>query len=232
MGIKFQCANGHKLHVKSFLAGKKGRCPKCNVQILVPAEEVPLAAQPVGARPNVLTADLDEVEFGDSSALPGNKSPSFASPAVVAPQATTVEVLQDPLAVWYVHLPTGQQLGPAGGREMQRWLQQGGVLPGALVWRDGWPEWLPVSEAFPQYTSVLPQGVLLRDFPQSATAATVAAPFSAPPQELELGVQSPVPSATMFKPRSRRRVPVGAIFILMGLVVVLFALLLYVFVLR
>ena len=37
MGIKFRCPNGHKLHVKSFLAGKKGVCPKCGIKVDVPA---------------------------------------------------------------------------------------------------------------------------------------------------------------------------------------------------
>ncbi len=36
MGIRFQCPNGHKLHVKEFLAGKRGICPECNVKFLVP----------------------------------------------------------------------------------------------------------------------------------------------------------------------------------------------------
>ena len=36
MGIRFQCPNGHKLHVKEFLAGKRGICPDCNVRFLVP----------------------------------------------------------------------------------------------------------------------------------------------------------------------------------------------------
>ena len=36
MGIKFRCPNGHKLHVKSFLAGKKGVCPKCGTKVDVP----------------------------------------------------------------------------------------------------------------------------------------------------------------------------------------------------
>src|SRR5687768_3987482 len=37
MGIKFHCPNGHKLNVKSFLAGKKGVCPKCGTRVRIPA---------------------------------------------------------------------------------------------------------------------------------------------------------------------------------------------------
>ena len=36
MGIRFFCPNGHKLHVKAFLAGKRGYCPKCGIKLLIP----------------------------------------------------------------------------------------------------------------------------------------------------------------------------------------------------
>src|SRR5262245_23477021 len=36
MGIKFRCPNGHKLNVKSFLAGKRGICPHCGVGVDIP----------------------------------------------------------------------------------------------------------------------------------------------------------------------------------------------------
>src|SRR5487761_1877975 len=39
MGIKFTCpACGRALNVKSELGGKKGRCPKCQAKIEIPAE--------------------------------------------------------------------------------------------------------------------------------------------------------------------------------------------------
>lgn len=40
MGIKFRCPNGHKLHVKSFLAGKRGICPHCGVKVRIPEASV------------------------------------------------------------------------------------------------------------------------------------------------------------------------------------------------
>ena len=36
MGIRFLCPNGHKLNVKSFLAGKRAICPDCGAKVLVP----------------------------------------------------------------------------------------------------------------------------------------------------------------------------------------------------
>jgi hypothetical protein len=52
MGIKFHCPNGHKMHVKSFLAGKKGICPKCGVRI-----EIPLVSDADAPPPSALEPD-------------------------------------------------------------------------------------------------------------------------------------------------------------------------------
>lgn len=38
MGIRLQCPNGHKVHVKSFLAGKRGVCPQCGAKFDIPAD--------------------------------------------------------------------------------------------------------------------------------------------------------------------------------------------------
>ena len=38
MGIRFYCPNGHKLNVKSFLAGKRGLCPHCGTSVRIPTE--------------------------------------------------------------------------------------------------------------------------------------------------------------------------------------------------
>ena len=45
MGIRFFCPNGHRLKVKSFLAGKRGYCPHCGVKLLIP-ESTEMAATP------------------------------------------------------------------------------------------------------------------------------------------------------------------------------------------
>ena len=54
MGIRFLCEHcGKKLNIKDELAGKKGRCPKCNERIEIPAEstlestKAPAGQQPV-----------------------------------------------------------------------------------------------------------------------------------------------------------------------------------------
>jgi hypothetical protein len=38
MGIRFLCPNGHRLNVKTFLAGERGICPECDARFIVPNE--------------------------------------------------------------------------------------------------------------------------------------------------------------------------------------------------
>ena len=41
MGIRFACPNGHRLNVKSYLAGKRGICPHCGIRFDIPLESWP-----------------------------------------------------------------------------------------------------------------------------------------------------------------------------------------------
>ena len=48
MGIRFYCPSGHKLNVKSFLAGKRAICPQCGAKVLVPdVSDPPIAGIPL-----------------------------------------------------------------------------------------------------------------------------------------------------------------------------------------
>lgn len=50
MGIRFLCtACEKKLNVKSFLAGKKGVCPKCGASIQIPLESEILSKKEAAA---------------------------------------------------------------------------------------------------------------------------------------------------------------------------------------
>jgi hypothetical protein len=46
MGIRFLCPNGHKLNVKSGLAGKRASCPECGAKLLVPVASAEPKAPP------------------------------------------------------------------------------------------------------------------------------------------------------------------------------------------
>ena len=67
MGIRFRCPNGHKLHVKSFQAGKRGRCPQCGVKLLIPLESDPALVQE--PKPSQ-ASNADEAEVASELSLP------------------------------------------------------------------------------------------------------------------------------------------------------------------
>ncbi len=162
MGIKFRChACDKKLHVKAFLAGKRGVCPKCGAKV-----RIPLTSQD----PSDEAAGQDERRAGASAAASaaGGRPPV---PAAVTPDAARTAadpadtehragsqvltssghdpIAEAPGAVWYVRPPTGGQFGPADGKIMRRWLTEGRVSADALVWREGWPDWRSAGPVFP-----------------------------------------------------------------------------------
>jgi hypothetical protein len=162
MGIRFYCPNGHKLNVKSYLAGKRGICPNCGAKLLIPEQ----SAGPAAASPGV-------PRMAATNELAGPEQPAGVVPANALPLASTGEVpgyereftitadagsdipLVDPIeenlqAVWYVRLSSGNQYGPAAGEVFRTWLNEGRVTPDCLVWREGWAEWQTASAVFPQ----------------------------------------------------------------------------------
>jgi hypothetical protein len=158
MGIKFHCPNGHKLNVKSFLAGKKGVCPKCGTKFRIPAE----------SEPGLVDSDLEEGDAGASGIKPGNGAPAAArqQPVMATASAVTVAgaasskgtgtvspaadpIAESPQLVWYVRPPTGGQYGPARGDIMRTWLSEGRVTSDSLVWREGWTDWQSAGKVFP-----------------------------------------------------------------------------------
>jgi len=61
MGIRFSCPNGHKLNVKTALAGRKGRCPHCGVSVQIPKE--PEIKGPVSSPAPALLSDPNAVWY-------------------------------------------------------------------------------------------------------------------------------------------------------------------------
>jgi len=163
MGIRFYCPNGHKLNVKSFLAGKRGFCPDCGTKLLIPdvstdsnsgSGNVPQMAAPAGASDQAaeeaFVVPANALPLASTGQLPG------VEPEVVikvdTPQNVEVAdpIAENPEAVWYVRLSSGNQYGPAAGDVFSAWLDEGRVASDALVWREGWEEWQTASQVFPQ----------------------------------------------------------------------------------
>lgn len=72
MGIRFKCPNGHALHVKSFLAGKRGVCPKCGTSVQIPAEQ-DLEAVATIAAASAAAAKADDSSTTSTGTTPTTK---------------------------------------------------------------------------------------------------------------------------------------------------------------
>lgn len=119
MGIRFACPNGHKLHVKEALAGKRGVCPDCGTKVTIPG------GQPV-AKPATQSA---------------------APPKTAVEPAPRPAVSVEPPAEWYVRPVGGGQLGPASAEVFAEWITEQQVTPDSYVWRSGWGDWRRASAA-------------------------------------------------------------------------------------
>ena len=128
MGIRFSCENGHAIHVKAFLAGKRGICPKCGVKVLIPLE---------GTRP------VSESSPPTAESPPPHEKVSIAPPP--APGEGGAAPAGQPTR-WYVRAADGQQYGPATTSVFQEWIASGRVGADCLVWREDWDAWRSAVE--------------------------------------------------------------------------------------
>lgn len=161
MGIKFLCPNGHKLHVKAFLSGKKAFCPKCGARVVVPdeststdaaAEHPPRVGEQSIEIPLQSSLVDDAIETMTAEPAAGTQATQPAAEVLAAPSDAIDEA---PQAVWYVRPATGGQFGPASAEMMRSWLNDGRVAASSLVWREPWTEWRSAADTFPQLRSAL-----------------------------------------------------------------------------
>ncbi len=158
----------------------------------------------------------DLVVFDDH--LPRTPSPAATANSHIGAESPLQDLGRHD-AIWYVHLPDGQRWGPAAPESLLQWLSQGMIPPTALVWRNNWPEWKYAAAVFER-----PQ--IERPPAQTAPPAELIAPVEA----VEF-VNSAVPSYGTYR-RIHRYPSAMVTFVLIGLLVILFSLMLYVFVLR
>jgi hypothetical protein len=279
MGIKFYCPNGHKVNVKSFLAGKKGLCPKCGVRVDIPLQSVAKnrstavfsagnttatgngpeelleqssAGHAASTSPPTLSLLVEHPAIEQPSpasvsnlprALPLNSTSSevtLASPETSPDQTLlTDDLLLPPLShsvvpqasaapVWHVQSANGQRLGPLDNATLQQWIAVGRITPDDLVWHPGWPQWQSAQAALPQWTAAT-----LHATPLPVNVAGLDR-TAAPLAEAE---QNSTPTASPHwlmqeRHRGKRQIRARLSLVLLGLVVLLFALLLYIFVMR
>ena len=156
MGVRFQCPNGHALHVKANLAGKRGICPKCDARFIVPSfSTLPASAAAGGPiSPDALSINASESAKSGSAATAAVSTQLAQTPINPFPDAsarqgaTDIEPRLSQTAAtavsspqWYVRPRNGGQYGPATTDEFRMWVAEGRVGDACLVWRTGWSEW-------------------------------------------------------------------------------------------
>ena len=156
MGIRFYCPNGHKLNVKSFLAGKRGICPQCSARFQIPPDsQIPKGAPKTRPPDSAATPQSQAVSTLPATTAVAQPPAERSQPSPIHPSPATDPIAEAPQAVWYVRPPSGGQYGPARGDVMQRWIAEGRVSEDTLVWREGWPEWRSAGPLFPTLSSEL-----------------------------------------------------------------------------
>jgi len=111
MGIKFLCPNGHKMNVKAFLAGKRGKCPKCGASVRIPQEA------PASDSGEDLLGDPAESRSAPSPGVAVSVSPSPAYPAPAVHPALPLGAPAIPTVP--TTTPGSQPAGPAVMRGAQ-----------------------------------------------------------------------------------------------------------------
>jgi hypothetical protein len=130
MGIRFFCPNGHKLNVKSHLAGKVGYCPECNVRMMIPMESTRSSSMDTAS--NVIETPSTRIDPIDSQLQTLADNP----------------LLQDQTVSWYSQAADGSAQGPIANAVMVQSLQNGTIKPDTMIWREGWEFWSEAQDVF------------------------------------------------------------------------------------
>jgi hypothetical protein len=170
MGIRFRCPNGHKLNVKSFLAGKRGVCPDCGQTFRIPPEGTDDSS--------VVAMPLPSRRTGMAPAEEDNLAESDFEAAVAVAAAAVSEPVKG-AAEGVVFLP------PMPGRDLPSAQARGGQSPQVLR-APRLAHQSPVAEA--------PAAGIF--FPAPAAAAAQPGPVTTTPQPVPAPAPPPPPAPT------------------------------------
>jgi hypothetical protein len=100
MGIRFSCPNGHRLHVKEDLAGKRGLCPNCGAKVLIPTAEQVEEPAAVAAQGTQAVAHPPQRTAADALPLNRRLPPAAAAtfPTAATSDLPTGATAKEPLA--------------------------------------------------------------------------------------------------------------------------------------
>lgn len=234
MGIKFQCPNGHRLHVKSELAGKRGICPECSTKVLIPSPNPGEPATALPAEQSSASPAVDQAPSQTSTSeqeVPATPAPletptvvPAAEPtaaASVEPTEPTVAESESPAAPkpaesieWYVRPVGGGQFGPCPTETFAEWINEGRVAPESYVWRSGWGDWQRALEASDTLPAPLPRPTAV-DVPQVGPAAAAVAPAVEATPALEEGAPAAIRLERARKRRQRGKLIAGILLLVL-----------------
>jgi hypothetical protein len=195
MGVRFECPQGHKLHVKAHLAGQRGICPECGLRFIVPAFS--------GGRVAEAGAETPSTAGGFVSVAV--ESNATFNAGLNAATGADIEDGDESIA-WHVRPVTGGQYGPVDAATFAQWIGEGRVTADSWVWRTGWKDWKPGSEALKQFVPAGPlpaqQGPtstpLPAGQPRRTSTATPAPRASVPRAAVRSAAAPALPAATPF----------------------------------
>jgi hypothetical protein len=99
MGIRFSCPNGHKLNVKTFLAGKRAICPDCGAKVIVPNESEVAVASTIAFEPGTASfgssVSQQLFDVSPSVLVDIDENEPVAAAVVPSPTAAISESLPD-----------------------------------------------------------------------------------------------------------------------------------------
>jgi hypothetical protein len=160
MGIRFLCpACEKKIHVKDHQAGLRGFCPKCGARVDIPLHSTLESKKRKGT-------DLGKMRRpGVPPGAAGDQTLLSLLPPSGRLLSTTATPPVDPLGEfpnyqWYV-VPQGatEPFGPADGRLIGQWMQEGRIAARSMVWRQDWPEWRKAGNVWSQLILTEPEPV-------------------------------------------------------------------------
>jgi hypothetical protein len=230
MGIRVECPNGHKLNIKRFLAGRRGKCPHCSAKFLIPSDapadnvgvEEEIILVPADADP---TAPVEQAAVAPSAAvwpvavLPaGAESHGDAAPVPVTPVSSFAGdlIAEAPNAAWFVRHPTAGQFGPTAGDILRQWTSEGRVTPDSLIWREGWQSWRPATAVFPHLAAAQLAQLAVHSPSPFAGAAATAGPFDL--HAMEAAQPSSTPYSRL---DARKNQELNMVYVTVGLLIAL-----------
>ncbi|MDR0390946.1 MAG: DUF4339 domain-containing protein [Planctomycetaceae bacterium] len=144
MGIRFFCPNGHKLNVKSQLAGLRGYCPDCGAELTIPMASTRKSSKEGGGL-------IDNTETQNQNQQ--NQQNQILDIIATFNDFTVLQnpILKDESIEWHIHNPDDKsQQGPLTNQTIKKLLQQDKIKPYFYIWYEGLPDWLPASSIFPE----------------------------------------------------------------------------------